>query len=116
MWLSLRQGRLQLNGDSPLAFRQARGYWVECVEGRLWLTVTGQPGDFLLDAGQRVRIASNGLALVAGLPAGTLRLYREPAWPLRSVSRLLQGLRGWRRRALASEPAGAQRFANSAGV
>lgn len=101
MWLSLKQGRLQLNGDVPVAFRNARGYWVECVDGRLWLTVTGQPGDFLLGAGERLRIESKGLALVAGLPAGTLCLYREAAWPLRSAGwlwRRLSGVRFWPRR------------------
>ena len=96
MWISLKQGRLQLNGDSPLAFRQARGYTIECVEGRLWLTITGQAGDFLLGAGERLRIDSNGLALVAGFPAGTLRLTREASWPLRSASLLLQRLLGAR--------------------
>jgi hypothetical protein len=96
MWLSLKQGRLQLNGDVPLVFRRARGYWIECVDGRIWLTVTGQPGDFLLGAGERLRIESNGLALVAGLPAGSLCLYREAAWPLRSARLLWRRLRGVR--------------------
>lgn len=94
MWLSLKQSRLQLNGDSPVTFRRARGYWVECVDGRIWLTVTGQAGDFLLSAGERLRIESNGLALVAGLPGGTLRLYREASWPLRSARVLWSRLRG----------------------
>lgn len=92
MWLSLDQGLLQLRGDSPAAFRQARGYWVECVEGRLWLTITGQPGDFLLSAGERLRIDSNGLALVEGFPGGTLRLYRQSRWPVRSIWFLLRRL------------------------
>lgn len=101
MWISLRQGRVQLNGDVPVTFRCARGYWIECVDGRLWLTITGQAGDFLLGAGERLRIESDGLALVAGLPAGTLRLYREPAWPLRSARLLWQrlGTRGRRQSA-----------------
>lgn len=94
MWISLRQGRVQLNGDVPVTFRGARGYWIECVDGRIWLTITGQAGDFLLGAGERLRIESDGLALVAGLPAGTLRLYCEPAWPLRSASVLWARLRG----------------------
>lgn len=92
MWLSLKQGRLQLSGDTPVAFRRARGYWVECIDGRIWLTVTGQAGDFLLSAGERLRIESNGLALVAGLPAGSLRLYREASWPERSARVVWQRL------------------------
>lgn len=98
MWISLKQGRVQLNGDVPVAFRRARGYWIECVDGRLWLTVNGQAGDFLLQAGERLRIESNGLALVAGLPAGSLRLYREAAWPERSVRLLWRRLLGARHR------------------
>lgn len=106
MWLSLKQGSLQLDGDAPLAFRQARGYWVCCVDGQLWLTIAGQPGDHLLAAGDRVRIDSNGLALISGLPTGTLRLYREASWPLRSAHWLLQAWRGFRPR-----PAARQRLA-----
>jgi hypothetical protein len=91
MWLSLGQGRLQLDGDSPVVFRHAQGCWVECVEGRLWLTVTGQPGDHFLVPGERVRIVSNGLALVSGFPSGTAYLYREAPWPmLRAVWALLR--------------------------
>lgn len=96
MELSLKQGRLQLNGDAPVAFRRARGYWVECVDGRIWLTVNGQAGDFLLSAGERLRIESNGLALVAGLPAGSLRLYREASWPEHSARLLWRRLLGAR--------------------
>lgn len=94
MWLSLKQGRLQLNGDAPVAFRRARGYWIECLDGRIWLTVNGQAGDFLLSAGERLRIESNGLALVAGLPAGSMRIYREAAWPEYSARLLWRRLLG----------------------
>ena len=43
----------------------------------VWLTIEGQPGDFLLASGQRLHIKSNGLALVQGLPTGSVRLVSE---------------------------------------
>ncbi|MFO6420547.1 DUF2917 domain-containing protein [Hylemonella sp. W303a] len=66
----------------PVAFRHARGCWIECTQGRLWLTVPGQPEDIFLSPGERVRIGSNGLALVSGFPSGTVRLVHEVSWPL----------------------------------
>lgn len=63
-----------LAGDIPVAFRQLRGAVLECTEGRLWVTIAGQPGDFFLVPGERLRVRSNGLVLVAGFPAGVLRL------------------------------------------
>lgn len=75
MWLSMEHGLLRLSANAPVAFRAARGRWVECVDGRLWLTITGQPGDFLLAAGDRLRIDSDGLAVIEGFPTGTLRLH-----------------------------------------
>ncbi|QBK03891.1 DUF2917 domain-containing protein [Hylemonella gracilis] len=103
MWLSLGQGRLQLDGDTPVAFRRARGCWIECTQGRLWITVTGQPGDIFLAPGERVRIVSNGLALVSGFPSGTVSLVHEASWPLlRTTWDLLrQGTAKHRRRAQA---------------
>ncbi|WP_050797442.1 DUF2917 domain-containing protein [Hylemonella gracilis] len=103
MWLSLGQGRLQLDGDTPVAFHRARGCWIECTQGRLWITVTGQPEDIFLSPGERVRIVSHGLALVSGFPSGTVSLVHEASWPLlRTTWDLLrQGTAKHRRRAQA---------------
>lgn len=94
MWLSLRYGLIKLTENEPLAFRGGRGMHVECTEGRVWLTVEGQAGDFFLAEGENLRIDSNGLALIEGLPRGTVRLVRHTPWPVSSVNRLLRALRG----------------------
>lgn len=65
---------LRHEGGAPVAFRGAKGAVVECLSGRLWVTIAGQPGDFLLAAGERLHVDSDGLGLVEGLPVGELRL------------------------------------------
>ena len=84
---SLRNGVIQLAENRPLAFRGGRGVHLECTEGMVWLTVEGQPGDFLLAKGERLRIDNNGLALVEGLPSGAIRLVSEAPWAIRWANR-----------------------------
>lgn len=79
---SLQQQVIQLADDRPLAFRGARGLDLECVAGWVWLTVEGQAGDFFLQAGERLTITSDGLAVVEGLPRGAVRLLRPAPWPV----------------------------------
>lgn len=83
MWITLQHGSLRLAADTPASFRRARGTVLECTEGRLWITITGQAGDFLLAAGERLTVSSDGLGLVEGFPAGVLRVVpacgRRPA-------------------------------------
>jgi len=91
MQMSQENRIFQLDGKKQFAFRQAQGIYLECTEGKIWLTVEGQPGDFLLAKGERVRIESNGLALVQGLPSGSIRLVNEA---IRSVTRQLYFAKG----------------------
>lgn len=82
---------IQLAEGRRLAFRGARDVHLECTEGMVWFTIEGQLDDFLLAQGERLHIASNGLALIQGLPFGSIQLIRkEPksihqenrfAWP-----------------------------------
>lgn len=87
MRMSLANGVIQVIEGEPLAFRAARNYWLECAVGRVWLTVEGQAGDFLIAQGERVRIESNGLALVEGMPFGAIRLVSDAPWANRRASR-----------------------------
>ncbi len=77
---SSRNESIRLAADRPLAFRGARGFHLECTEGRVWLTVEGQSGDFFLAGGERLGIESDGLALVEGFPSGTVRLLSGAHW------------------------------------
>ncbi|MBL8414372.1 MAG: DUF2917 domain-containing protein [Propionivibrio sp.] len=86
------------NQASPLAageivaFRGARGSYLECTQGMVWLTIEGQPGDFYLEQGSGLRIESNGLVLIEGMPTGEIRQTREVPWPIHWTSRLLSTL------------------------
>ena len=87
MLMSLGNMVIQLNEGKRLAFRDARDMHLECTEGMVWLTVEGQPGDFLLAKGERMRIKSNGLALIQGLPSGSVRLVSMARSSIRQGSR-----------------------------
>lgn len=87
MLISLRNMVIQLAEGRGLPFRDARGVCLECTEGLVWLTVEGQPDDFLLARGERLRIESNGLALIQGLPSGSVRLDSMTTWPVRHGNR-----------------------------
>lgn len=85
--MSLEDGIVQLVEAEPLAFRAARNCRLECTAGRVWLTVEGQAGDFLIAQGDRVHIESDGLALVEGMPSGAIRFISDAPWPEpRSIS------------------------------
>lgn len=92
MQLAIGKRVIRLEEDAPLAFRGARGVLVECVEGSIWLTVEGQAGDFFLRRGDSLRIDSEGLALVDGLPRGAVRFHRPVRWPLAWLGRRLGGV------------------------
>ena len=92
MRMSLSNGIIQLDEWKPLAIRGARGLRIECTAGKVWLTIHGQPGDFYLAAGEGLRLASNGLALVEGMPRGGVRLVAESPWPVRWAGGLLRRL------------------------
>ena len=86
MQMSLENMVFQLDDKRQFAFREARGVELECIEGKVWLTVEGQPGDFLLGRGERVRIESNGLALVQGMPSGSIQLISKEVFSTDSVT------------------------------
>ena len=74
MRMSLENGVIQLAAGKPLAFRGARDVHLECTEGMVWLTLAGEPDDYFLAKGERLRIEHDGLALIEGNPTGAIRL------------------------------------------
>lgn len=88
MHLSLGNEVIQLAAGRPLALRGARKLELECIEGAVWLTLEGEPEDYLLAAGERKRIERGGLALVEGNPAGVIRLIGTKAWAVHQTSRI----------------------------
>ena len=65
---------IQLGPNRTLAFRDARDVLLECTEGVVWLTIEGESCDVLLAKGDKLRIDSNGLALIQGLPFCSIQL------------------------------------------
>jgi hypothetical protein len=83
MLMTLGNMMIQLAQGKRLAFRDARDIQLECTEGKVWLTIEGFQDDFLLGKGDRMRIDSNGLALVQGFPSGSVQLDSSEAPPCR---------------------------------
>ena len=61
-----RNELFRLDGDQ-------RDLIVKAVEGRIWLTQTGDPRDIILEKGQTFQVDRSGLVLLQGLPAARLR-------------------------------------------
>ena len=87
--MSLENMVIQLGEGKRLAFRGARDVHLECTEGLLWLTVEGQPDDFLLARGERLRIGGNGLAIIQGMPFASIRLAYMASESIRQSRRLV---------------------------
>ena len=59
-----------LRRDRPLRLTGARGHCIHCLEGILWLTQEGEPGDLFLHPGESHTLAVNGLVLVEAVSQG----------------------------------------------
>ncbi|HVN54584.1 MAG TPA: DUF2917 domain-containing protein [Anaerolineaceae bacterium] len=57
----------KLNGD-------ARGKQITSVRGNLWVTQQGDPQDYLLHPGEKLKISRKGMILVQGTPNARLRI------------------------------------------
>ena len=66
---------LPLSANRPVVLRRVRGMRVDCLEGVVWLTVAGVPGDTLLQPGMAYVIPANGLVLMEALPEARIRLF-----------------------------------------
>ncbi len=74
MSTSLKNAVIELAYGKSVAFKDARDACLVCTDGALWLTVAGEFRDFLLIKGERLRIGSNGLAIIQGLPFASAQL------------------------------------------
>ena len=88
MRMSLGNGIIKLAKGRPVAFRGARNVHLECTEGLVWLTLEGEPDDYFLAKGERVRVKGGGLALIEGYPSGAIRLAGAASWSVRRTIRL----------------------------
>lgn len=65
--------KLAVAGATTL--KKATGKKLVCVEGALWVTQTGNPGDHVLVAGQSLTLAGRGSVVVSTLPGGSSGSY-----------------------------------------
>ncbi len=66
---------LQLTFNEFLRLQGARGAAIEVLDGKVWITEDGRPGDRFLEAGRTYRVAGQGLVVVgAETPAHFARV------------------------------------------
>ncbi|OIQ79363.1 hypothetical protein GALL_388970 [mine drainage metagenome] len=80
-------GQIRLAAGRRVTFRGARDVLLECTEGVVWLTVEGQQGDFLLAKNELLCIKSSGLAIIQGLPSGSVQLVSKVPKSIRQGNR-----------------------------
>lgn len=64
MDINLNRAGVSLARHRYLALRDAAGTQVLCSKGSVWITQDGDRNDYLLGAGERMRLDADGLALV----------------------------------------------------
>ena len=77
MDFDLYNSELYLAHNTPVRLMSAKGVRIVCTAGRVWLTVEGEAGDFLLAAGESHLVEGHGLALLEAIGDGRVRF--EPA-------------------------------------
>jgi hypothetical protein len=87
MQIFLEQIVIQLSERKRLVFSDARNINLECTEGLVWITIEGQQGDFILKKGERLCIESNGLAVIQGIPSGSIQMHCPATVPLHQKGR-----------------------------
>jgi hypothetical protein len=93
MEIDLSAGELCLRDNQPIRLRRARGLRITCTAGTVWLTVSGVPGDILLQPGDSHQLAGNGLALIESLGLGSGRIRLSQAAHFHHRSRVAAAIR-----------------------
>ena len=57
----------KLSGDT-------REMQISAVGGNLWVTQQGDPADYLLHPGEKVKLSRKGTVLIQGFPSGSARM------------------------------------------
>jgi hypothetical protein len=74
---SCRRVTLALVAGELARLESAAGLEVACESGRVWITEERDASDVWLDAGQRVRLRGEGLALIEATRHARVRLERS---------------------------------------
>jgi len=72
MKIDLGPSSFNLPRDGVVLLREAAGARVVCLTGAVWLTQEGCEEDVILHAGERLRVANDGLTLITALRGSEL--------------------------------------------
>lgn len=70
MKVRLTQQSYRLSSGELISLEQGAGWEVICHHGSAWLTMTGQPEDVYLHAGQRFAVTGNRKVVIEALGTG----------------------------------------------
>ncbi len=93
-----------------IALEHARGLAIECIEGELWITADGSPGDILLAPGDRLTLDESPRVVISALrPARFSAAPCHGEMPVRRIAagcaaRIADSIRRWRHRPVAAYP------------
>lgn len=79
---------LQLAAGELLPWRERRPVWLSVVQGRVWVTRSGDLDDHFLDAGQAIRLTPGERAVVGAEGQAQVSLVERPSLLARGLARL----------------------------
>lgn len=78
MKIELGSAEFFLKANQPLRLHAARNIRIICIQGVIWITVSGQTCDIFLIPGQSYRVPSNTLTLIESMGEGKIHLEKLP--------------------------------------
>lgn len=83
---------LSLRKDAILRLPDAAGVEIACRGGTTWITLDGDPRDFVLEAGERITVNEHRRALITALAAANVSVCATPALAVQARRRQGRGL------------------------
>lgn len=93
MKINLPSGEYELCENTPIRLTNARGVSIQCTQGTIWITLSGEAGDIFLQAGECWSIKSNGLALIESVGTGRIRIEKPVRFTFANLGRSINQLR-----------------------
>ena len=70
--MNTKMERYTLARREPMALEHASGFYIECVEGEIWITAEGAAGDMILAAGRHLRLENHSKVVISALRSSVL--------------------------------------------
>lgn len=78
MRIELQSAGLTLARGKPIRVRGGAGSTLKVLQGSVWVTEENNPRDFVLQPGQRLRLAGSGLAIIEAFSDAALAVFGLP--------------------------------------